>query len=314
MAVAGCDAGPAADTGDPRAAAPAVAAPDRAERLRAAHVGVDWMLAHWREMPVGWAHPNLSRLARVIEDPSLSQRLAAAIREDAAAGRHHPIAQDLEDPAFLASERLTQTLSELLRRKETDGGPWQASARTIEQAIAADPVRFWRAVPLRHQPALVHLLDELDVAGGLALDEIVGVLRAAAEEKPASELAANKRYVYALTHVVLARSRYFRQPVDATPLAFAIPVLRQAIASRLAGSMNVFDLDLVGEAVASLQILRADDDAATGAARRRLIALQRSDGGWGTGEGATPRRIHPTFNAIVALVPPPAAWVRPGGS
>jgi hypothetical protein len=262
---------------------------------------------------VGWAHPNLSRLARVVEDPALSQRLAAAIREDAAAGRHHPIPQDLEDPAFLASERLTQTLSELLRRKETDDGPWQASARVIEQAIAADPVRFWRAVPLRHQPALVHLLDELGISGGLALDEIVGVLRGAAEASPAAELAANGRYVYALTHVVLARSRYFRQPVDAAPLAFAIPVLRQAIALRLAGSMNVFDLDLVGEAVTSLQLLRADDDADTAAARRRLIALQRPDGGWGTGEDATPRRIHPTFNAITALVPAPAAWERPAG-
>jgi hypothetical protein len=265
-------------------------------------------------MPAGWAHPNLSRLARVIEDPALSEGLAAALREDTATGRHHAIAQDLADPAFLASERLTQTLSELLRRKETGDGPWQASARAIERAIAADPVRFWRSVRLRHQPALVHLLDELGISGGLALDEIEGVLARAAAEKPASELAANGRYVYALTHVVFARSRYFRQPVDAAPLAFAIPVLRQAIALRLAGAMNVFDLDLVGEAVASLQLLRADDDPATAAARRRLIALQRPDGGWGTGDDATPRRIHPTFNAIVALVPAPAAWEQPTGS
>jgi hypothetical protein len=131
---------------------------------------------------------------------------------------------------------------------------------------------------------------------------LVAALAREADDTGAAALAGSTRYVYALTHVVIARSGWFRTRVEPGGLEFAVPILRAAVEQRLEQTHDVFALDLMAEAVACLALLGEDGDAAVRQARERIVAAQHEDGSWGGGEGVTPRRIHPTFNAIVALL------------
>lgn len=294
--------------GDPHDSTVAV---DLPARTRAAEAGIDWMLAHWREMPPGWAYANLSRLARVAKGQPLAARIETALQEDLATGSH-PALPDvpLEAPTLEPGE-LTPMLLELLRRRE-NGLAYREPADAIGRLAAVDELGFWKSIPLRQRSTLVHLFDELDIETTMQLEAVTEALRQATVDGDAGGLAMKTAYVYAITHVVLARSRYFRQLADPSGLEFAIPVLRGAIEYRLARPVDVFALDQICEALASLQLLGVPDDDSSERARAQIIALQNDDGSWGTGDDAARRKIHPTFNAIVGLLDLQAVLPAPG--
>lgn len=290
-----------------------------AERVRAAEAGVDWMLGHWREMPPGWAYANLSRLSRVVSSGPRAARIDEALREDLARGDHPtlppiPLDAEIRDP-----RRLTPILLELQRRRDNDL-PWREHAGAIGAMAADDELGFWKSIPLRQRSTVVHLFEELEIATAMHLEAVTEALRQAAAKEDERLLAVKTSYIYAITHVVLARSGYFRQLADPTGLEFTIPVLRGALEYRLARPVDVFALDQICEILASLQLLGVPDDALTERARTQVVALQNADGSWGTGDGAARRKIHPTFNAIVglldlqAVLPGPGAGARDQGA
>lgn len=295
-----CEAGESCQIANPTP--PTETAPAHAARERAAEAGVAWMTSHAPEMPAGWAYANLTRLQRVVGDGPGHDAIAAALSLDAASARHHPLPADLEDASILESEALTPLLFELLRRREL-GLPWREPAAAIAAQASQNELRFWKSLTLRHRPTIVHFFVELDMPTNMRLEAVTDALRVGAAEQDAEALGANTRYVYALTHVVLARSRYFQNRVDPAGLEFALPVFRAALSRRISAEMDVFSLDVVGEVLASLELLGVEDDALAHAARQRVIALQNADGSWGPPDGdVTPRRIHPTFNGVVALL------------
>ncbi len=279
---------------------PAVAV-DAAARTRSAEAGIDWMLANWREMPPGWAFANLSRLARVTVGEPRAAKLSAALRADAATDNHAQLSELPLDAAILDPRSLTPMLLELLRRRE-NGLDWSAHAEAIGRLAAVDELGFWKSIPLRQRSTVVHLFNRLDIPTKMHLDAVTEALRQASADQGADALASRTAYVYAITHVVLARSDYFTRMADPTGLEFAIPVLRGALEYRLSLPVDVFALDQICEALASLQLLGVPDDELSERARTQVIALQNDDGSWGTGDGAPRRKIHPTFNAIVALL------------
>ena len=286
-----------------------------AKRVQAADAGVDWMLGHWREMPAGWAYANLSRLSRVISNEPRASQIDAALREDLAQGEHPALPAIPLDPEARDPRRLTPVLLELQRRRD-NGLDWRAQADAIGAMASDDELGFWKSIPLRQRSTVVHLFEELGIATAMQLEAVTEALRQGADEDDERLLAVRTSYVYAITHVVLARSGYFRQLADPTGLEFAIPVLRGALEYRLSRPVDVFALDQICEVLASLQLLGVPDDALTERARTQVVALQNADGSWGTGDGAARRKIHPTFNAIVglldlqAVLPPPGATER----
>ncbi len=291
------------DRSEDRPGGPPLTVPpaERAARTEAAHRGLDWLIAHADQMPPGWAHANLSRAAHINADPDRARRIAAALEADAAGANHRGLPDDLEDPGLLESERLTPTLFELLRRKQS-GVRWRDAASTIAELAGRDELRFWKSLPLRHRPSILYLFEELEMPTAMNEAAIVEALRRGADEQGPERLGANTRYVYALTHVVFARSRYFRQRADPSGIEFAIPVFRAALEHHGRGDLHFLSLDLVGEVLASLELLGVGENEETLAARRRLVDAQDADGSWGTGNGVTPRRIHPTFNAVAGLL------------
>lgn len=295
----------------PSACSESSVAIDRAARTRAADAGVDWMLAHWRDMPPGWAYANLSRLARVVKREPLAAKLDAALREDLASGSHLALPDLPLEAPILDPGELMPTLLELLRRRE-NGLAFSEPAENIGRLAAADDLAFWKSIPLRQRSTVVHLFDALDIPTTMRLEAVTAALRQATLEQEPGGLAMRTAYVYAVTHVVLARSGYFEQRADPSGLEFAIPVLRGAIEYRLSRPVDVFALDQICEALVSLQLLGVPDDELSERARAQVIALQNEDGSWGTGEGAPRRKIHPTFNAIMALLDLQVVLPAPG--
>lgn len=273
-------------------------------RRDAALAGIDWMAANSEAMPAGWAYPNLSRLQRVTPTGAIAERLERALEANTAGPHHRPLPRDLTDPSLLHVDTLTPILQELLRRKE-NGLDWQEEAQAIGALATEKELAFWRSIPLRQRPAVFFFFEELEIPNKMEIELIEEALRQGAAEQSTEDLAENHRYIYALTHVALARSRYFQQPVDATDLEFMIPILQEALDQRLeAREFNVFILDLIGEVMVSLKLLGVPEDDRSHRLHAIIIGLQNPDGSWGRDAGVTPRRIHPTLNAILALLPP----------
>ena len=269
------------------------------ERLLAALRGTEWLIEHAEEMPPGWTYPNLSRLNRLTASKELQERIEEILETDRREGQHKAIPQDLTDPALLRQNRILPILFEVLRRREI-GLAWKNEANALHTLITTHEADFWESTNLRNKPTVLHTLASLGIKTSMTEDHLLDELRQQAASETAQNLAGSTRYIYAMTHIIFARSHYFKNRVDPEGLEFAIPIFLSALARHTQGRMGVMEIDMVGEVLASLELLGLQNPRME-VARRRLVAAQNPDGSWGAGKGVTPKRIHPTFNAVAGL-------------
>ncbi|MCH2185831.1 hypothetical protein MK280_08160 [Myxococcota bacterium] len=270
------------------------------ERRMAAFRGTEWLIDHAEKMPPGWAYPNLSRLSRLTTSEEHHDRIREMLELDRREGQHSAIPDDLTDPALLRQKRFVPILSEVLRRREI-GLAWKNEADALHNLIAAHEVDLWETTNLRNKPTVLHALASLGIKTSMTEGRLLDELREMAVSETAQNLAGSTRYIYALTHIIFTRSHYFRNPVDLEGLEFMVPIFLTALARHSQTQMGVMEIDMVGEVLASLELLGVSEPRME-VARRRLVAAQNPDGSWGTGRGVTPKRIHPTFNAVAGLI------------
>ncbi len=270
------------------------------ERLLAALRGMEWLIEHAQEMPPGWVYPNLSRLNRLTDSEEHQREIREILEADLRKGQHKAIPEDLTNPALLQQGRIVPILFEVLRRREI-GLAWKSEADALHTLIANHEVDLWETTNLRNKPAVLHALASLEIKTAMTEDRLVDELRQKAASETAQNLAGSTRYIYALTHIIFARSHYFKNQVDPEGLEFTIPIFLTALGRHAQNRMGVMEIDMVGEVLASLELLGLKNPRME-VARRRLVAAQNPDGSWGAGNGVTPKRIHPTFNAVAGLI------------
>ena len=269
------------------------------QRLLAALRGTEWLIEHAKEMPPGWAYPNLSRLNRITASEEHQEQIRNILETDSREGQHNAIPKDLTNPALLKQNRIVPILFEVIRRREI-GLAWKDEADALHELIETHESDLWETTNLRNKPTILHALTSLEIKTSMSEDYLLGELRQQAESETVQNLAGSTRYIYALTHIIFARSHYFRNQVDPEGLDFAIPILITALVRQTQGKMGVMEIDMVGEILASLELLGLKEPRME-VARRQLVAAQNPDGSWGAGNGVTPKRIHPTFNAVAGL-------------
>ena len=288
--------------GDTAETAPAEPAPDPlgAGGAAAARAGLDWLIEHRDALPPGWAFHCFYHLGRVVEDEDLAATIGAIVDEYAAPTRDVPLPTSLDDPIFLNQRTIGLMVRELLRRKRA-GRPYQEPAKKIETLLAGKEHAFWsKATPTQQIIFLFHF-DELGIGAELDMETIVDGLRRRAEEGDPARLAAGDQYMLALTHVVLYESRYFGDYVDAAELEFIVSAFRAALRHYYDAPPNDLFLDVQGEILVCLKLLRVPDDELIAAARANLIERQLPDGSWGGPRLSPSRKAHLTYTAVLAL-------------
>ena len=284
----------------------------RNARLLAALRGTEWLIDHAEQMPPGWAYPNFSRIERLIESQEQKEQVREVLEIDSRTGSHNTIPESLTDPALLEQKRIVPILFEIIRRREI-GQAWKSEADALRKLITDHEIVLWQATDTRNRPTVLHALGALGIETSMTEAHLLDELRKKAESDTPQNLAGSTRYVYALTHIVFARSHYFRNQVQITGLEFSIPVFLAALARHNRIKLDVMSIDMLGEVLASLELLGLEDPKME-VARRRLIAAQNPDGSWGPGKGVSPKRIHPTFNAVAGLINFHEALRPPAGS
>ena len=269
-------------------------------KTQAAHRGIAWLIENASEMPPGWAYPNLVRTKRLTTSPTHQERISEALEFDRLYGQHRALPKEFTSIEFLTNSKAIQLLFEIVRRKET-GQDWQSAAADLDVLVSQNETELWKATLLRDRPTVLHALSELEIETLTEEELFLNALREQSRQTEPRNLAGSTRYMYAITHVVLARSNYFKNSVPSEGLEFMQPIFLAALERHTHGKMGVMEIDLVGEVLTCLELLGIADPRME-KARVRLIRLQNEDGSWGTGREISPKRIHPTFNATAGLL------------
>jgi len=275
------------------------------ERMSAALRGVDWIVSHADELPDGWAHPLLLRLHRVAPDDETARRIEAVLRDDGAPSRRFPLPARLSDPRLLQPLRLMPILFELRRRKAV-GEPYEAELEVLRRLLEARGGALLTRLPLTQRIVCLHQLRDLGLPRPYDFDSLFAEVEASVRERPIAELIEDRAILYAITHLVLVESGYFRRYVDAARYGNLLPPLRQALPIQLAEGAGEQGLDVAAEILACLSLLRQPDDEVVREARRRLIAAQDADGSWGDTPGVNPTRVHATLVGTFGTIELPA--------
>ncbi|MBW2499778.1 MAG: hypothetical protein JRF61_21045 [Deltaproteobacteria bacterium] len=278
-----------------------VDASERRLRMAAADRGLEWLLRHADEMPVGWAHPFLLRLYRVAPNDETAARIEAVLRDDSAASRRFVLPGDLSDPSLLHSLRLTPILFELRRRKAL-GEPYEEHCEALRRVLESHGDAFWPRVRLTQRGVFLHQFRDLALPLPFDFEDLLAEVEASVTQRPVAEVALDRQSLYAMTHLVLVEGRYFREYVDADRYEAMLPILVRALDVQLNEGAGERALDVVAEILACLSLIRYPEDASVLGARRRVIAAQNADGSWGDGEGVTPGRVHATLLGVLATL------------
>jgi hypothetical protein len=273
----------------------------------AAWKGVRWMVTSAERMPRGWVYPFFTRLHRVVTDDDLTAAIETVLGWDMVSGDHVVIPSDLSDPKHLEPKALSPILFELLRRKQL-GLPYEDAARTLGKKIAEREPGIWKHMRVIQRATYMYLLPELGIETNLRLENITNGLRQSAERQDAETLAKNSHYVYGLTHLILARSRYYRVFVDRAEFEFAVPILLAALKEQLKQRNNVQKFDMIGSVLSALALMRVLDDDRIAAARAELVARQNYNGSWGTRVGAGKAKTHATLNGVLGTIQYPETF------
>ena len=278
-------------------------------KAQAAQRGIAWLIENAKDMPPGWAYPNLIRTSRLTTSPTHQEKIAEALEFDRMYGRHRELPKDFTSLEILTNAKAIQLLFEILRRKDT-GQDWQGAAAGLQALVSQNETQLWEATRMRDRPTVLHALSELQIETLTEEELFLDALQEQSRQIEPRDLARSTRYIYALTHVVVARSNYFKNSVPPEGLEFTRPIFLAALERHTQGKMGVMEIDLVGEVLTCLELLGISDPRME-RARIRLIRLQNEDGSWGTGREVSPKRIHPTFNATAGLLDFHEALPRP---
>lgn len=289
----GCDrARDVAEQSEPR---------DVQARMAAARLGIEWLIQYADEMPSGWAHPFLSRIHRVAPDDETAELIEAVLRDDSAPSRRFRLPVDLEDPRILRPLRMTPVLFELRRRKAV-GQPYREELKTIRRAIQENEESFWERVKPLQRAVYLHQFRDLGVTVPYDIDTLYREFRSGVEARPIEDVAKDTRALYVLTHLILVRSKYFRQYVDRDEFEPMLPYMLRALSENLENGVVTSKLDVSAEILACLSSMKYPDDDRVAAARRVLLSAQNSDGSWGEGSGATRKRVHATLGGVLGSI------------
>jgi hypothetical protein len=268
-------------------------------RAAAVERGFAFLLAQQPGMGPEWA---LS-VSTYLEPLAADAEVAARLRAQGAAAARVPIAPlpaSFDEPGLLALPTLRPLLGELLRRKRI-GEPWEPAAHGVERLLQRDSVAFWRAVPLGQQAQLLHAFEALGIAPGRTLDDLKVRLRRLWRQSDRRSLLDDADFMLGVTHVLYTASDYLRRAPDPAHFPPEREILRRALVRYLEEPppAEAIFLDLQAEVLVGLRLLRESDAPPLRAMQRRLVALQRDDGGWGDGDA--PSRWHATLVAVQAL-------------
>jgi hypothetical protein len=270
-------------------------------------------------LPPGWLHPFFQRLHRVTADHELRSKIAEVLVADLQRGRHVEIPDELDSPGALAPLQLTPMLFELDRRRQM-GLPWKAARDRIQALVAANEGTFFEGLKPTQRIVYSHLFSELEIEPRESLAALTAETQARVRALPAVEVSGDVQTMYAITHLIYAQSRYFRDYVDPAAFGFARPALNRVLRTWLAGRRDPYYMDVVAEVLVCRQLLRVPDDGLSRRARSVLNELQNDDGSWSGGREAGRQQTHATLGGAAAnlvfpdplnpSMPPP----RPGST
>jgi hypothetical protein len=279
-----------------------------ARREAAARRGIDWLVAQRGEMDPDWAYALFSYLYPIAPDPALAET-CRRIRDEAS---HQPFAAlpaNLRDPTLLDLPTLRPIVAELLRRKRL-GAPTEEASAALGVLLREHAAEFLRDTTPAQQAALLYGLSELGIDPGWTLADSVRLIRTRWSQNDPEKLLAHAPFVFGLTHIVYNASGYFARYPDPAAFAPEGAMLRRALRHYLAAPppKQYFFLDVQGEILVALKLLRVPEDDDQRAMSERLLQLQNPDGSWGEEFGN--RRFHATVVAVQALVAYPEEFRR----
>jgi hypothetical protein len=272
------------------------------ELQAAALRGLNWLVEKKDAMPLGFALKNFEKIHRATADEGIRQQMARLTREKVKALPDEAPKIDPADPDLHTWYGLRPAVMDLIYLKSL-GKPWKTEADKIVQLYA------------KHGEAILPLrstLSERLVAAyklkilGVPTDEIyANTLAEIRAQEPAIQQLGGGRdmmNLYARTHVIFTASAYYSRHLDPAGFAPEIASFTAALEqfSRWE-KMNDSWTDLASEIVIARKILRLPPDANTEALCRRLVALQNSDGSWGSGPFSN-GKVHHTAMSVLALL------------
>jgi hypothetical protein len=265
--------------------------------------GVEWLLAEAKIMPSRFVLSFIRRLARIATGCPVGERARVEVER----ALQIPIASVPEawDRALLENHlALGEITAELGRRKQAgtldpeDVAGLAAAVREHEQAMFRSRAKVGPRVTTQYR------LAKLGIQTRTPRRDLVAPLYERWLSEDQDELLLDKRFVYAVTHVILTASGYFSRHLDSADFAMEKEILERARDRYLGEGMldRVQFVDLSGEVLFSLKLLRVPENEAARRLRTLLIGRQKKDGSWG--ENAE-HRIHATAVLSFALFPFP---------
>ena len=287
---------------------PAHGAPLAARRAAAARRGLAWLLDQREAMSPDWAYAVFLTLVPIAPDAALAdacrERLDAASRT-AFAG----LPERWSDPTLLEAATLRPIVAELLRRQRV-GATWRGEATGLEAFLRPRAAAFWGGLAPAQQAAFLYGFSALGIDPGWTLGDTASLLRLRWRTNDHARLLGHAPFVFGVTHVLYAASRYFERFPDPQTFALEQGILREALWHYLAApppQERIF-LDLQAEILVGLRLLRTPEDDDMRAMSERLLALQRPDQSWGEEVGN--HRFHATGVAVQALLDYPEEFRR----
>ena len=277
-----------------------------ARREAAARRGIEWLVGRKDAMDAKWAFAIFSYLYRIVPDPALAAT-CRAILDERTRVPFVALPVQFHDPGLLRSPTLQLILAELRRRKWV-GEPYAEPSAALEALLHRRAETFWRATGPTQQSVFLANFTELGIEPKRTLEDVVGELRETWRRGDSESLLLDVSFMFALTHVVYTASEYFTRYPDPEAFTPEIAILRRALRRYLTGPVpdHRFFLDVQGEVLSVLKLLRLREDADMRAMSERLLGLQKPDGSWGEDFGN--HSYHATEVAVEALLDLPAEF------
>ena len=273
-------------------------------RQKAARLGTGWLIDQVDriQQPL----PVLIRLYRVSPDDALADRLAALIRATRkrlrSAEVHHTL-EGTEESAW----RDAHTLVSVAQVQQLRGQPHEETLGRLEALVSEHDAGFGTA-PLRPGAKLVvlYFLEQFGIPSSTTSADYLATMRAAGDAFADPTQPAFLAELFAVTHVVLTASHYFRTYLEPERFAPEVRRLRRAVAYFLEDPTRIDDAsaDVLSEVLVCYRLLRLPPDEQARELSSLLRARQHEDGSW----GRWPGRVHHTFVSTLAMMRFPSAF------
>ena len=262
---------------------------------------IEWMIENAMAMPPGWAAPMLLRIHHIAPTDELAARIERKLFALSYKGGRPQLPSDLTSTSLLDPDRLTPILMELRTRK-TYGQAYKEDVKALQALLDENPKAFWPQLLATQRVVSLYHFQELGLEAPVDFDDLYGEIFDGLKDRSIADVAKHNPTLYALTHLVILKTQYFRQYADPEPFEYMLPYFEAAIDRSIVEGMDDNAQDIGSEIILCLAFMRHPTDERIDRARKILVKMQNEDGSWGPDRAPDHVNIHGTLTGLLAVI------------